>query len=140
MADIWSKRKRSHVMSLIRSRGNKETELAFARLLRSAQITGWRRSVNLPGKPDFVFRREKLAVFLDGCFWHGCPRCYRRPRSNCEYWDAKVERNKRRDRYVNQQLRSQGWSVLRFWAHSLVSSSECVARLRRALTSTRLQP
>jgi DNA mismatch endonuclease (patch repair protein) len=73
----------------------------------------------LPGRPDFVFRRQHVCVFVDGCFWHGCPRCYRRPSSNRKYWDEKVKRNRARDRRVNQELRRRGWRVLRFWEHDL---------------------
>src|ERR1043166_2862372 len=86
MVDVVSKRKRSEVMSLIRSRGNRETELRLIEIFRKFGVTGWRRGVDLPGKPDFVFRTERMAVFVDGCFWHGCPRCYRRPKSNQVYW------------------------------------------------------
>lgn len=82
MTDIWNKEKRSEVMSRIRSQGNKVTELRLISIFREARITGWRRKQPLLGKPDFVFRQQRLAVFVDGCFWHGCPKCYRRPSSN----------------------------------------------------------
>ncbi|MBI3222072.1 MAG: hypothetical protein HYZ46_03125 [Nitrosomonadales bacterium] len=71
MSDIWSKQKRSEVMSLIRSRGNKATELRLIEIFREHGITGWRRNQKLIGKPDFTFRRERIVVFVDGCFWHG---------------------------------------------------------------------
>ena len=74
MADVFSKRKRSEVTSRIRGRGNKDTELALAMLMRRHRISGWRRNQNVFGKPDFVFRKLKLAVFVDECFWHGCPK------------------------------------------------------------------
>lgn len=90
MADIWSKKKRSEVMSLIRSRGNKETELRLIAIFREHGITGWRRNQALFGKPDFTFRRERVVVFVDGCFWHGCPKCYKRPKSNRKFWDPKM--------------------------------------------------
>ena len=79
MADIWNKRKRSEVMALIRLRGNKATELRLVSIFRLHRITGWRRRQKLTGKPDFVFRKERVCVFVDGCFWHGCKKCYRRP-------------------------------------------------------------
>ena len=73
----------------------------------------------MPGKPDFVFRRERLALFVDGCFWHGCPKHGRNPDSNRGYWLPKLERNKQRDRTVSRRLRRAGWRVLRLWAHDL---------------------
>ncbi|HRZ81636.1 MAG TPA: very short patch repair endonuclease, partial [Candidatus Hydrogenedentes bacterium] len=79
MTDVFTKEKRSEVMSRIRSRGNLRTELRLIEIMRGAGITGWRRGQPVLGRPDFVFRRERVAVFVDGCFWHGCPKCYRRP-------------------------------------------------------------
>jgi DNA mismatch endonuclease (patch repair protein) len=87
VADIWTKQKRSDVMSLIRGKGNKETENALLALLRQNKITGWRRHLPLSGKPDFAFPKQRVAVFVDGCFWHGCPKCYTRPKSNLKFWD-----------------------------------------------------
>jgi DNA mismatch endonuclease (patch repair protein) len=136
MPDVFTKAKRSEVMSRIRSKGNANTELRLLAILRLAGITGWRRHVDLAGKPDFVFRKERLAVFVDGCFWHGCPRCYRRPTSNRRYWDAKVVRNRARDRAVTRTLRSIGWRVLRIWEHDLAKQSKsCAQRLREAIHS-----
>src|SRR6187549_1164573 len=126
VADIWSKQKRSEVMALIRSRGNKVTELRLIALFRAAGIRGWRRHLPLPGKPDFIFRAERVAIFVDGCFCHGCARCYRRPGSNRSYWDAKVRRNRERDLTVNRELRGDGWRVLRIWEHQLKSAPALV--------------
>jgi DNA mismatch endonuclease, patch repair protein len=92
-------------MGAIRSRGNKDTELKLASVLRAARITGWRRHQPLPGHPDFVFRRERLAVFVDGCFWHGCPKHGRQPGTNIAYWAQKLTRNKARDLSVSRALR-----------------------------------
>jgi DNA mismatch endonuclease (patch repair protein) len=114
-ASSWSAEKRSEVMGAVRSAGNVRTELRFIRFAREFGFVGWRRHQNLAGKPDFIFRREKLALFVDGCFWHGCPRCYRRPSINRKYWDHKVSRNRVRDREVNRVLRRTGWSVVRIW-------------------------
>lgn len=136
MTDIWFKLKRPEVMSLIRGKGNKETEQALVRMFRAAKITGWRRHVSLPGKPDFAFPKQKFAVFVDGCFWHGCPKCYTRPKTNRKFWDKKREDNMARDKRVNRQLRRQGWKVIRIWQHSLQKSPDaCLARIRRALTA-----
>src|ERR1017187_9181748 len=104
MSDIFTKAKRSEVMSTIRSRGNKDTELALAKLFRRHKITGWRRNQKIFGKPDFIFRREWLAVFVDGCFWHGCPKHGTQPAGNRSFWKKKFARNRNRDRQVNQTL------------------------------------
>ena len=85
MADVFDKTKRSAVMAAIRSHGNKDTELKFIEILKGRGITGWRRKQRLPGKPDFVFAGRRLAVFVDGCFWHGCPQHGRQPGSNSQY-------------------------------------------------------
>jgi len=119
MPDIWTKEKRSAVMSRIRGHGNKDTELRLIAIFRADGVTGWRRKQKLPGKPDFVFRKARVAIFVDGCFWHGCPKCYRRPDSNKKYWDAKIIRNHQRDRDVNRLLRRIGWRVVRVWEHDL---------------------
>lgn len=119
MADVFTKAKRSEVMSRIRSSGNKETELAMIKLFRKHKITGWRRHYPVFGKPDFVFPDLKLAVFVDGCFWHGCPKHSNVPRNNRAFWKRKLDANKARDRRVNQVLRQNGWCVIRIWEHDL---------------------
>jgi DNA mismatch endonuclease (patch repair protein) len=134
MADVFSKQKRSQVMAAIRSKGNKSTELKLASILRAYGITGWRRHQGVPGKPDFIFRRARLAIFVDGCFWHGCPKHGRNPGSNQSYWLPKLTRNKIRDRTVSKRLRSAGWIVLRFWAHAL-DGPEAVAKRVNSLLS-----
>lgn len=135
MADIWGEQKRSEVMSLIRSRGNESTELHLIEIFRELGITGWRRNQTLLGKPDFTFRRERVILFVDGCFWHGCPRFYRRPGSNREYWDAKIAANRKRDRHVSRELRRLGWQVVRIWQHQLNKPSRVAGRVIRALGS-----
>ena len=128
-----SKQQRSETMSKIRSRGNISTEIKMVQLLRANSIVGWRRHAKLPGRPDFVFRKKKIAVFIDGCFWHGCPTCYVKPRSNVAYWSAKIARNRSRSKEVNRELRRLGWQVLRFWEHSLKHSTTIMRRIRKAL-------
>src|SRR5688572_9652543 len=115
--DKVSRRKRSQVMATVRSAGNRATELKLVSLFRLESISGWRRRQLLIGKPDFVFRKQRVAVFVDGCFWHGCPLCYRRPSSHRSYWDAKVARNRARDSEVTKALRAAGWQVCRIWEH-----------------------
>jgi len=115
-------------MSLIRGKGNRSTEARMVLLFREHGIKGWRRHLPLPGRPDFTFRSERVLVFVDGCFWHGCPKCYRAPSSNVEFWLQKVESNRRRDRSVSRQLRNAGWSVIRVWECSLRNYPDTVVR------------
>ena len=135
MPDVFTKAKRSEVMSRIRGRGNKDTELALAKLLRRHKISGWRRHAAVFGKPDFVFPKLKLAVFVDGCFWHGCPKHATKPKNNCAFWQRKLAANKKRDVLVNRELRRAGWGVLRIWEHELTRKNErsLHKRLQRAI-------
>lgn len=133
MSDIWTQEKRSQVMSSIKGKGNKSTELLLAALLKYWSISGWRRHLPLPGKPDFCFPKQKVVVFVDGCFWHGCPKCYRRPKSNLKFWDGKVTANRARDRRVNRELRDKGFTVVRIFEHQLKSPTKVLAKIRRAL-------
>jgi len=142
MADIWDKEKRSKVMSLVRSHGNKATELRLIGIFRAHKLTGWRRRQKLFGKPDFVFRTQRVCVFVDGCFWHGCPKHGTRPRQNRKFWDAKLQRNKDRDRAVKLQLRKAGWRVLRIWEHELARKNELrlVGRIRKMINAESWRP
>src|SRR5258708_1166968 len=106
-------------MGRIRSRGNRSTELRFILLLRKYKITGWRRGIRIHGRPDFIFLTARVAVFIDGDFWHGNPARFRLPKSNIDYWSRKIAGNKRRDRAVSRTLRESGWTVVRIWEHSL---------------------
>jgi len=151
MPDVFTKSKRSAVMARIRSRGNRDTELALAQLLRRAGISGWRRHFQIrishfgprvfKVKPDFVFLRQRVAIFVDGCFWHGCPvhsppaRWLRKssmptvPRAKAKgartlrtgklFWRQKLSANRARDRRVTRLLRQAGWRVIRIWEHEL---------------------
>jgi DNA mismatch endonuclease (patch repair protein) len=120
-------------MAAIRSSGNKDTELRLTALLRAAGITGWRRHQPLPGRPDFMFRRERVAIFVDGCFWHGCRWHCRLPKSRTGFWHPKIAGNKRRDRAVSALLRRRGWRVLRIWEHALRRPEPTLLRIRSAL-------
>lgn len=139
MPDVFTEAKRSAVMSLIRGRGNKDTELRMITLFRAYGITGWRRGLALFGKPDFVFRRERVVVFVDGCFWHGCPKPKHAPlpKNRAEWWAAKLSRNKTRDRDVTRALRSAGWTVVRIWECALTRqrSERTITRVIRALAA-----
>ena len=112
-------------MPRVRAAKNKSTEIRLIALLRVAGITGWRRGALLPGKPDLIFRAAKLAVFVDGCFWHGCPRHGRTPKTRVAFWTAKLARNAQRDRAVSRALRASGWTVLRIWECALARSRAC---------------
>jgi DNA mismatch endonuclease (patch repair protein) len=157
--ESFPKSKRSEVMSRIRSRGNKDTEIALAKLFRRQRITGWRRHLEIRGRarsplravarttgahgvtrptfrvrPDFVFPKSRLAVFVDGCFWHGCPRHATKPKNNRAFWRRKFSRNKARDLFVNRELRKLGWRVIRIWECSLQRRPmNCLRRIRQAI-------
>lgn len=99
---------RSEIMSRVRSRGNRSTELRLVKVFKAAGITGWRRNERIFGRPDFVFRKLRIVIFVDGCFWHGCRRHFRQPVDNFDYWDKKITGNRRRDRKVNAKLMRSG--------------------------------
>jgi len=133
MTDIFSKQKRSEVMSKILGKGNEKTEVRLARLMRAGDIRGWRRHLPILGKPDFAFRKQKLAIFVDGCFWHGCPRCFRLPKQNRAFWKVKIEGNKKRDRLVNGRLRRLGWKVIRIRECQLGKADNVLVKVKNAL-------
>lgn len=133
MADVFSKRKRSQVMAAIRSKGNRTTELRLVTILRAAGITGWRRHLRLPGSPDFAFPAARLAVFVDGCFWHGCKAHCRIPKSRRAFWRGKISRNMDRDKAAAGALRRAGWRVARIWEHALHQPGRVTGRLARLL-------
>lgn len=145
MSDVFTKSKRSEVMSLIRGKGNASTEMRLVGHFREHGITGWRRHVaitfsDLSGlkisgrrrtrkvKPDFVFPKARLVVFVDGCFWHGCPRHATQPKNNAAFWRDKIAANQLRDRRVTRLLRSRGWSVCRIWECRLKKQPDVVVR------------
>jgi DNA mismatch endonuclease (patch repair protein) len=139
MADVFTRAKRSDVMSRIRASGNRDTELRMIALFRKNGITGWRRHARVFGKPDFVFPREKLALFVDGCFWHrhaGCRFAYT-PKSRLQFWLTKFESNVARDQLVTRELRKAGWRVLRIWECELSAngSERAVRKLQVTLVS-----
>jgi DNA mismatch endonuclease (patch repair protein) len=100
---------------------------------RENNISGLRRHFPLPGKPDFTFRKEKLTLFVDGCFGHCCPKCYREPKTNAEFWKNKIENNVKRDRRVTSELKQAGWSVLRLWECQLKKPQRFLTRIQKKL-------
>lgn len=132
--DRLSTAARSKNMAAIRSERNATTEQRLrAHLVRNG-ISGWcLHAVSVPGKPDFFFRKQKLAIFVDGCFWHGCPKCGHTPHSNTSYWTTKLSRNQARDKTITGALRRSGIRVLRVWEHELRLHPEKVIRRVAAL-------
>ncbi len=137
MADVFTKSERSKLMSAIRGKGNRSTEWPLRSRIIQASIRGWRIApTNIIGKPDFLFEQKKVALFVDGCFWHGCTECRSIPLDNHSFWLKKIRSNKKRDKFVTKALRSEGWKVLRFWEHEVKKHpNRCIAFLRRNLDS-----
>lgn len=132
--DHVPKEVRSKIMAAIHSRGNTTTELPLARLLWNAGVRGYRKHWPVAGKPDFAWPGRKVAVFVDGCFWHGCAKHGTIPKSNRAYWRRKLARNKKRDQIVARTLRNAGWRVIRIWYCVLQSRPQtCVERILRVL-------
>lgn len=134
-------RQRSYNMSRIRSKGNESTELRMVSLLKSLAITGWRRHLPLPGKPDFYFPTRRVAIFVDGCFWHACPKCNFRPKANKLFWEKKLRGNSLRDKRINRILRSKEILVIRIWEHQLKSlNRSTIKKLERVLSENVFGP
>jgi DNA mismatch endonuclease (patch repair protein) len=131
--DHVSKEIRSKIMAAVRSRGNTTTELPLGKLLWAAGIRGYRKHWPVLGTPDFAWPCRKIAVFVDGCFWHGCS-CKYLPRSNTEFWRNKIEANRRRDRRVSAKLRADGWTVIRV-KECAVTKRSTLSRIARALNA-----
>ena len=126
---------RSSLMSKVKNRGNRSTEMAVEEILIHHRIRGWvKHPEGVIGVPDFFFPKHKLAVFVDGCFWHCCPRCARNvPTTRRDFWVRKIEENRRRDNRVRSTLRRKGYSVMRVWEHSVENHHDWLARIRRML-------
>ena len=137
--DVFTREKRSEVMAAVRPTGNRSTEVVLAKAPRRYGITGWRRHLKIRlsprnTRPDFVFQKPRVAVFVDGCFWHCCPVHGTKPASSTDFWLPKLEKNRRRDRRVSAALRRQGWTVLRVWEHSVKRDlGRCVSRIRKSV-------
>lgn len=116
MGDVFTPEKRSAVMRRVKGRDT-APEMKVRRLLRGAGISYRLGGCGLPGRPDVVMKGRRIALFVHGCFWHGhdCPRGARQPRSNADYWIAKIDRNRARDDRVTAELQAQGWRVLTLW-------------------------
>ena len=131
MPDKFSKEIRSRVMSRIRSK-NTDAELALKRALKGMNF---RFHPKIRGNPDFGNKRKKIAIFVDGCFWHKCPECYIEPKSNRKYWLKKIDGNAKRDKKISQELAKDGWRVLRFWEHQIKNNLGFCVRKTSKLVS-----
>jgi DNA mismatch endonuclease (patch repair protein) len=115
MSDVFSVEKRSAVMKAVKSRNTKTTELKMIEIFKELHIVGWRRTYPLIGKPDFVFPKKRIVVFVDGCFWHGHDCRNVTPSANAEFWNAKRVYNKQHDEIVTETLLKKNWIVIRIW-------------------------
>lgn len=115
MVDTFTKSERSQIMRKVKSKSNKSTEIRLIQYFHENGIKGWRRNYKLIGKPDFVFPRQRIAIFTDGCFWHGHNCRNLKPQDNKDYWIKKIRRNKQRDKEVTDMLKSKKWTVIRIW-------------------------
>lgn len=119
--DRLNKQQRSFCMSQIKGR-NTQIEVVFRKSLWILGARGYITHAKILGKPDIYFSKKKIAVFVDGCFWHKCPKCYVKPKSNKPFWETKIKNNVLRDRKINLALRKQGIKVFRFWEHQINDS------------------
>ena len=137
--DTVSRKTRSAIMRKVRSIDNRSTERRLRSVLARSKLHGWLvRPPGFDGKPDFVFSRKRVAIFVDGCFWHGCHTCYRQPSDHKSYWKAKVLGNQKRDRTNRRRLSRSGWKVVRVLEHELTDEqrrARAIARVREALSN-----
>ena len=115
MADVFDSQERSDVMRQIKSKRNKTTEIRLIEIFKQNNVTGWKRNYPVKGHPDFVFLKWRVAVFVDGCFWHGhdCRNTY--PATNKEFWQKKRDRNIKHDQEITELFENRGWTVVRIW-------------------------
>ena len=131
--DTLTREQRSDRMRRVRATGNRSTEGIVEEQLAATGLSGWtKHPASVEGRPDFYFSREKLCIFVDGCFWHGCPKCGRIPKSRVEFWTAKIDGNRRRDETVRRRLRRRGYHVMRVWEHDVIGG-RWIARLKQML-------
>lgn len=136
MADVFNPQQRSQIMQKVKSQGNQSTEMRLISIFTAYSITGWRRNYSVKGHPDFVFLQKRIAIFVDGCFWHGHDCRNTRPVANKEYWDKKRERNIRHDQEITALFESRGWTVIRIWECELKKKNLDVLSKKLALLLT----
>jgi DNA mismatch endonuclease (patch repair protein) len=127
MTDNLSKEKRSKVMASIRGK-NTQPELTIRKLLWSEGKRYRIHDRTVFGTPDMSNKTKKVAVFVDGCFWHGCSKCYKEPKTNTEYWKNKIACNLKRRKIVIKHLGRHGWNILEFWEHRVIQEPKTVAK------------
>jgi DNA mismatch endonuclease (patch repair protein) len=142
MRDPLTKKARSRLMAKVRYRGNKSTEMRVESILRGRGLSGWRKHPSgVPGRPDFFFPKLRLAIFVDGCFWHGCSLCGRIPKTRVKFWTEKICSNRLRDDRIRRKLRRSGYATVRIWEHELKTLSwltrlnKKIAMLKKAKSS-----
>lgn len=135
MADVFDERKRSEIMSKVRSKNNKSMELKLIQLFKENNIVGWKRNYPVKGHPDFVFLDKKIAISVDGCFWHGHDCRNTRPSDNADYWTKKRERNMKHDKEITVLFEQCGWTVIRIWECELKKKhrENLISRLKTEL-------
>ncbi len=121
--DTVSQKKRSEIMKAVKSRDSK-IEIDFRKKIWNAGFYYRKNSPKYRGKPDLVFKRFKLVIFVDSCFWHGCEKHGSIPETHNDFWREKLGRNRRRDKEVNKHYKKIGWRILRFWEHDLKNNSD----------------
>ncbi len=122
MVDNLTPKDRRKTMRAVKGKRTKLEKRLFS-MLAGMRLKGWKQNMaNITGKPDVVFVDQKVVIFVDGCFWHGCPVCQRKlPQTNCEYWESKISRNVELAKSYNKQLRSDGWTIVRIWEHEITN-------------------
>lgn len=133
MTDVFSLEKRSDIMRKVKSSRNKSTEIRLILILKSIGIKGWRRSYRVIGRPDFVFLDKRIAIFVDGCFWHGHDCRNVVPKQNDIYWNKKREKNRNRDKLITLLFEKRGWKVIRIWECELKNTNAISEKLIKIL-------
>ncbi len=127
--DVLTKEQRRKNMQNIRSKGTKPERIIMDELKRR-KIYFAKNVDTIIGKPDIVFKRKKVAIFIDSDFWHGHPKYGHIPKTNTEYWKNKIENNRKRDDKVNKELEENGWNVIRIWEHEIKKDiNRCIERI-----------
>jgi len=133
--DVLTPAQRSFNMSRILSK-NTSPEIILRKLLTAEGIRGYRLHYKILGKPDIVFPKKKITIFIDGCFWHKCKKDFIAPKTNKKFWFPKIKNNIARDKQVNRALKKTGWTVLRIWEHELKEiSQKFLTKINQALLS-----
>jgi len=141
MFDNLTPKDRRKTMRAVKGKGT-NIERQLSAMLAGMGLSGWKKNVNdITGKPDVMFLQERVLIFIDGCFWHGCPHCKRKlPKTNREYWEHKIQRNIERDKQNTQALEDKGWCVIRIWEHEMqdaAARSDIRSRIRKAVAGKR---